>query len=205
MKLFYKSLYNKIPPKECANSLPAERKKTKNLQTKIPDPNETWGHFFKRVATMDLYNPPLVDKKNVSQMNSLYMSTQMKLMENEYGIKMSYYNPNENTRNVHKDEEEEEDDNPIFNIQNTEKKRLKEESQNDKDNKNNANNSDNVSDNNTSNNVLNIPMSKRNKQRKLEEIKLGSKDNIVININNTNKSSDRPIIKKNNNEDEEKV
>ena len=204
MKLFYKSLYNKIPPKQCANSLPAERKKTKNLQTKIPDPNETWGHFFKRVATMDLYNPPLVDKKNVSQMNSLYMSTQMKLMENEYGIKMSYYNPNENTRNVFKDEEAE-DDNPIFNIQNTEKKRLKEESQNDKDNKNNANNSDNVSDNNTSNNVLNIPMSKRNKQRKLEEIKLGSKDNIVININNTNKSSDRPIIKKNNNEDEDKV
>ena len=151
---------------------------------------------------MDLYNPPLVDKKNVSQMNSLYMSTQMKLMENEYGIKMNYYNPNENTRNVFKDDQEE-DDMPIFNIQNTEKKHLKEENQNDNGNKNNVKEVDIFSDNNTSNNVLDIHISRRNKQRKLEEIKLGSKDNIIININN-NKSSDRPI-KHNNNEDEEKV
>ena len=201
MKIFYKSLYNQIPPEQCGNSLKAERKKTKDLQTKIPDPNETWGHFFKRVATMDLYNPPLVDKKNVSQMNSLYMSTQMKLMENEYGIKMNYYNPNENTRNVLKDDQEE-DDMPIFNIQNTEKKQLKEENQNDNGNKNNVKEVDIFSDNNTSNNVLDIHISRRNKQRKLEEIKLGSKDNIVININN--KSSDRPI-KHNNNEDEEKI
>ena len=201
MKIFYKSLYNQIPPEQCGNSLKAERKKTKDLQTKIPDPNETWGHFFKRVATMDLYNPPLVDKKNVSQMNSLYMSTQMKLMENEYGIKMNYYNPNENTRNVLKDDQEE-DDMPIFNIQNTEKKQLKEENQTDNGNKNNIKEVDNFSDNNTSNNVLDIHLSRRNKQRKLEEIKLGSKDNIIININN-NKSSDRPI--KHNNEDEEKV
>ena len=201
MKIFYKSLYNQIPPEQCGNSLKAERKKTKDLQTKIPDPNETWGHFFKRVATMDLYNPPLVDKKNVSQMNSLYMSTQMKLMENEYGIKMNYYNPNENTRNVLKDDQEE-DDMPIFNIQNTEKKQLKEENQTDNGNKNNIKEVDNFSDNNTSNNVLDIHISRRNKQRKLDEIKLGSKDNIVININN--KSSDRPI-KHNNNEDEEKV
>ena len=198
MQLFYKSLYNKIPLEQCSNSLQAEKKKTKDLQTKVPDPNETWGHFFKRVATMDLYNPPLVDKKNVSQMNSLYMSTQMKLMENEYGIKMNYYNPNENTTNMLKDEQDE-DENPIFNIQNTEKKHLKEESQNDN---NIGKEIDNFSDNNTSNNILNIPVSKRNKQRKFEEIKLGSKDNIVININN--KSSDRPI-KHNNNEDEEKI
>ena len=136
-------------------------------------------------------------------MNSLYMSTQMKLLENEYGIKMNYYNPNENTRNVFKDEQEE-DDPPIFNIQNTEKKHLKEESQNDNENKNNIKEGDNFSDNNTSNNVLDIHLSKRNKQRKFEEIKLGSKDNIIININNNNKSSDRPI-KNINNGDEEQV
>ena len=39
---------------------------------------------------------------------------------------------------------------------------------------------------------------------KFEEIKLGSKDNIIININNNNKSSDRPI-KNINNGDEEQV
>ena len=31
---------------------------------------------------MELYNPPLVDKKNISHMNSLYMNTQIKLIEN---------------------------------------------------------------------------------------------------------------------------
>ena len=90
MPLFFKCLCNKTPPSRCP-SFAAERKKTLDLTTKIPDPNESWGHFFKRVATMELYNPPLVDKKNVSVMNSMYMNAQMKLMENEYGIKMGFY------------------------------------------------------------------------------------------------------------------
>ena len=90
MPLFFKCLCNKTMPENCPSFAP-ERKKTQDLLTKIPDPNETWGHFFKRVATMELYNPPLVDKKNVSVMNSMYMNAQMKLMENEYGIKMGYY------------------------------------------------------------------------------------------------------------------
>ena len=95
MSLFFKSLCQKIPPKDCKSFAP-ERKRTKDLITKIPDPNETWGHFFKRMVNMELYNPPLVDKKNISQMNSLYMNTQMKLIESEYGVKMNYYNPNDN-------------------------------------------------------------------------------------------------------------
>ena len=95
MSLFFKSLCQKIPPKDCKSFAP-ERKRTKDLMTKIPDPNETWGHFFKRMVNMELYNPPLVDKKNISQMNSLYMNTQMKLIESEYGVKMNYYNPNGN-------------------------------------------------------------------------------------------------------------
>ena len=90
MPLFFRCLCNKTPPSRCP-SFAAERKKTLDLTTKIPDPNESWGHFFKRVATMELYNPPLVDKKNVSVMNSMYMNAQMKLMENEYGIKMGFY------------------------------------------------------------------------------------------------------------------
>ena len=90
MPLFFKCLCNKTPPEDCPSFAP-EKKKTLDLTTKIPDPNESWGHFFKRVVNMELYNPPLVDKKNVSVMNSMYMNTQMKLLENEYGIKMGYY------------------------------------------------------------------------------------------------------------------
>ena len=90
MPLFFKCLCNKTLPSKCPSFAPPH-KKTEDLQNKIPDPNETWGHFFKRVATMELYNPPLVDKKKVSTMNSMYMNTQMKLMENEYGIKMGFY------------------------------------------------------------------------------------------------------------------
>ena len=90
MPLFFRCLCNKTPPEKCPSFAP-EKKKTLDLTTKIPDPNESWGHFFKRVANMELYNPPLVDKKNVSVMNSMYMNAQMKLLENEYGIKMGYY------------------------------------------------------------------------------------------------------------------
>jgi hypothetical protein len=120
MPLFYDSLCHKIPPEKCA-SFAAERKRTKELLTKIPDPNETWGHFFKRLANLELYNPPLVDKRNVSQMNSLYMNAQMKLLENEYGVKLSYYNQNEDTRNML---QEENNDDDLIKIQNTEKKKL---------------------------------------------------------------------------------
>ena len=104
MQLFYRSLCRRIPPEKCESFAP-ERKRTKELLTKIPDPNETWGHFFKRIANLELYNPPLVDKKNVSQMNSMYMSTQMKLIENEYGVKLNYYKP-ENEDNINQDDEE---------------------------------------------------------------------------------------------------
>lgn len=105
MNLFYKSLCRRIPPQKCESFAP-ERKRTKELLTKIPDPNETWGHFFKRIANLELYNPPLVDKKNVSQMNSLYMNTQMKLIENEYGVKLNYYKPELDDNNIQDDDEE---------------------------------------------------------------------------------------------------
>ena len=111
MMLFYQSLLDRMPPSKCP-SFAAERKKTKELTTKIPDPNETWGHFFKRMVNFELYNPPLVDKRNVSQMNSMYMNAQMKLMESEYGIKMSY-NENESRVNLDNSESEEQ---PIIKI-----------------------------------------------------------------------------------------
>ena len=198
MELFYESLINRIPPEEC-ESFAAERKRTKDLLNKIPDPNETWGHFFKRCVNMELYNPPLVDKRNISHMNSLYMNTQMKLIENEYGVKMKYFEQNENTRNELIDDEEE-DENPIMKV-NTEKRHLKEENQNyqnDNETQNNLKHSENGNDMN--NNILYVNIHhKKNKERikekKIEEIKHNTKDNVsVLNINN--KSSDRPIKSK---------
>ena len=139
MPLFFKSLCQRTPPQDCQSFAP-ERKKTKDLMTKIPDPNETWGHFFKRVVNLELYNPPLVDKRNVTQMNSMYMNTQMKLIENEYGIKMKYYNPNidENDNNIMDEEQS-----PIIKIK---KKRNSKQNKN-----NNIENQENIDDNNEDN------------------------------------------------------
>ena len=127
MQLLYQSLLDRVPPKKCP-SFAAERKRTKELMNKIPDPNETWGHFFKRLVNFELYNPPLVDKRNVSQMNSMYMNAQMKLMESEYGIKMSYYdNEGENLDDSKQVGESEEQ--PILQL----KKNKKVEKQKDED------------------------------------------------------------------------
>ena len=107
MPLFYKCLKEKIIPRENP-SFEAERKKTKEILTKIPDPNETWGNFMKRLTRLELYNPPLVDKNTFRKANSLYMNTQMKIISLEYGIKMDYCNPenlNINYNIINKDEE----------------------------------------------------------------------------------------------------
>ena len=184
MKVFYESLCNKIPQEKCP-PLTAERKRTKDLLTKIPDPNETWGHFFKRLTNMELYNPPLVDKRNVSHMNSMYMNAQMKLIENEYGIKMNYYTPNEDTRRIL--DEDLEDDSPILKVENVGKRNIKGRTRD---------------INNENNNIMNANIKSKN-ENKIEDQKVGTNENIcVININNI-KSSDRPIKKKSKDEYEE--
>ena len=105
--------------------------------TKIPDPNETWGHFFKRLVNFELYNPPLIDKRNVSQMNSMYMNAQMKLMESEYGIKMSYYENNNNrNNNIDNLDEEENEEEPIIDIRKKRKKFSKEKKEEETEEKN---------------------------------------------------------------------
>ena len=134
MELFYQSLLDRVPPAKCPSFAP-ERKKTKELTTKIPDPNETWGHFFKRLVNFELYNPPLVDKKNVSQMNSMYMNAQMKLMESEYGIKMSYYE-NDNRENIDNSNFELNEEEPIINVTKRNKKIIKEEKESESEEKN---------------------------------------------------------------------
>ena len=87
--LFYASLKAKIIPEKCP-SFAAEHKRTIELLTKVPDPNESWGHFVKRLLNFELYNPPMVDKDTVQRTNSLYMRSQMNLISMEYGIKVDY-------------------------------------------------------------------------------------------------------------------
>lgn len=183
MPLFYDSLCRKTPPEKCV-SFAAERKRTKELLTKIPDPNETWGHFFKRLANLELYNPPLVDKRNVTQMNSLYMNAQMKLLEKEYGVKMSYYNQNEDdTRNILDEDNNIDDD--LIKIQSTEKKKLKIKNS-EQDIINN-----NIEEDENNENVIKINANKN--QKNPEEIKIGGKESVIaLNIEN---SSDRNIKK----------
>jgi hypothetical protein len=113
MPLFYESLKKKKMPGENP-SFEFERKKTKDLLTKIPDPNETWSNFMKRLANLELYNPPLIDKRTFRKTNSLYMKTQMKIISMEYGIKMDYCSPedlivNNNGKNYDNKDEEEKD------------------------------------------------------------------------------------------------
>jgi hypothetical protein len=190
MPLFYDSLCRKTPPEKCV-SFAAERKRTKELLTKIPDPNETWGHFFKRLANLELYNPPLVDKRNVTQMNSLYMNAQMKLLENEYGVKLSYYNQNEDTRNILQEENNDEDD--LIKIQNTEKNKL-----NTKNTEQDINTNSNEEDGNNENHIkINV----NKKPKNAEEVKISGKESVIaLNIEN---SSGRDIKKNESNEDED--
>ena len=173
MQLFFKSLCQKIAPKDCESFAP-ERKKTKDLMTKIPDPNETWGHFFKRIVNMELYNPPLIDKRNVSQMNSIYMNTQMKLMENEYGVKLNYYKPN---IDENEDNQEEEDSPIIF-------KRKK--------------NKKNINENN---NIENEPENEDEKVEEKNNIENEGKKESICALKIKEKSSDRSITDINKNDE----
>ena len=95
LPLFYKSLKQGITPEKCPDFSP-EKKKMKELLNKLPDPNETWSNFMKRLINMELYNPPLVDKNKINKTNSLYMKTQMKMISMEYGINMDFQNDIDN-------------------------------------------------------------------------------------------------------------
>ena len=171
MHLFYRSLCRRIPPEKCESFAP-ERKRTKELLTKIPDPNETWGHFFKRIANLELYNPPLVDKKNVSQMNSIYMNTQMKLIESEYGVKLNYYKPEDEENN---NQEQNEDEEKLIRVRK-------------KKNPNRRNNNFNIKNETT--------------EKEKEENNKDNKDGNICIIKVNDYSSSRPINKEENKNDE---
>lgn len=99
LPLFYNSLKQKISPEKCPDFSP-EKKKKKELMNKVPDPNETWTNFMKRLINMELYNPPLVDKNKINKTNSLYMKTQMKIISMEYGINMDFKNDTNDKNNI---------------------------------------------------------------------------------------------------------
>ena len=70
-------------------------------------------------------------------MNSMYMNAQMKLMESEYGIKMSYYENNNNrNNNIDNLDEEENEEEPIIDIRKKKKKFSKEKKEEETEEKN---------------------------------------------------------------------
>ncbi len=86
--IFYQSLKDnvepgKTPPMHLTND---EKKK---LEGKVPDPNESWTSFFKRIVNFEVHRPPLVDIKSLSaeQSKSVYMFMQNKYFKSQNDIK----------------------------------------------------------------------------------------------------------------------
>ena len=92
---FYRNLIQKTPINEIP-SFALPKKRRSHFIGKVPDPNESWSNFIKRISKFELYQPPLVDAKSVNLSNSIYMKIQSKLCESEYDIKMPLNNNNEN-------------------------------------------------------------------------------------------------------------
>ena len=92
---FYRNLIQKTPINEIP-SFALPKKRRSQFIGKVPDPNESWSNFIKRISKFELYQPPLVDAESVNLSNSIYMKIQSKLCESEYDIKMPLNNNNEN-------------------------------------------------------------------------------------------------------------
>ena len=66
MDLLYECLEKKVPLEEAPSFRNVNvRNRQKEFEGKVPDPNETWGQFIKRMGRFELYQPPLVDKEEV--------------------------------------------------------------------------------------------------------------------------------------------
>jgi hypothetical protein len=108
---FYSCLIDKISLEKCP-SFKLQNTRKKNMIGKLPDPNESWSDFFKRLWKLELYLPPMIDKNLVHDRNSLYMRTQTKLIEDEYGIDLDLHNKKDqikyekiNNNNISEDDE----------------------------------------------------------------------------------------------------
>lgn len=88
LEKFYAALMKDTPP-ELTGKFEVCRDVRKEFEGKVPDPNETWGQFFRRIGKMELYQPPLVEETTVDEETKgrLYMKIQGMLCEMEYGVK----------------------------------------------------------------------------------------------------------------------
>ncbi len=86
--LFYSTLYENVDPKNTPQMHLTNEEKNK-FEGKIPDPDETWANFFKRVMKFELYQPPLVDKASVpcEKKYTMFVKMQAKLLEMEFDQK----------------------------------------------------------------------------------------------------------------------
>ena len=88
LELFYTCLMNKVPSDKVPSFANVGGSRRKQFEGKVPDPNESWGDFVKRLGRLELYQPPLVDADQVDKKDSLYMKMQSRLCEMEYGVKI---------------------------------------------------------------------------------------------------------------------
>lgn len=85
---FYKCLTDFVEP-SCTPSFRLTFNPNNSFEGKIPDPNETWHEFIKRVLQFKLYKPPMIEKEKVpiEQRKSIWTRVQSKLLELEYNKK----------------------------------------------------------------------------------------------------------------------
>jgi len=85
LPLLFKNLDNRVEP-ERVPFFNFTRDESKRFEGKVPDPNETWSNFFRRLSKFELTKPPLVDVESVPALHrkSTYMKLQSKLLEKEY-------------------------------------------------------------------------------------------------------------------------
>lgn len=89
IELFYQCLMNKIPIDKAPSFSNNNNMKIKQFDGKVPDPNESWIDFAKRLYRLELYQPPLVDADQVQNKKTFYMRMQTSLVEMEYGVKIN--------------------------------------------------------------------------------------------------------------------
>lgn len=89
--LFLECLDKKVLREETPSFYLSKKQKL-DLETHLPDPNESYTSFFKRMLSFRLYQPPLVPQESVSndQRKSWYMKIQTKLLEKEFNKKSKY-------------------------------------------------------------------------------------------------------------------
>ena len=90
--LMLECISNKIP-RDKTPSFYIKKKVNKNIDDHLPDPNESWKSFAKRMMNFELYQPPLVPRDSVpiEKRKSMYMKMQTKFLEYHFNKKSSFF------------------------------------------------------------------------------------------------------------------